>query len=100
MSTALFDSIPATTPERKTHRRIVFPVGARYQRHTVELELAFLSSTATAPIPRVLVFPVGARFPRRSESDAAEYQTEMASRGTTSTRMAYPVGARFPRRRG
>ena len=99
MTTALLEPIPETTPERNTTRRSVFPVGARYPRHTAEMELAFLSNTATAPTSRVLIFPVGARFPHRSESDAAEYLTELAFRVPPSTRKAYPVGARFPRRR-
>ena len=86
------NQLEAITPD-VVHARQILVIGASEPNSATKV------SQLNRPFT-VLVFTVGARFPRRSESDAAEYQTEMASRGITSTRMAYPVGARFPRRRG
>ena len=73
MSIALSASIRAADPERNQLPRQVFPVGARFPRHTNETESASMNSAATVPAARIPDFPVGARFPRRSDIDVAIY---------------------------
>ena len=100
MSIALSTSIRAADPKRNQLPRQVFPVGARFPRHTNETESASMTSTALVPVAGVPVFPVGARFPRRSDIDVVIYLTLLpGSEDVTSNATTYPLGARFPRRR-